>query len=184
MNYDFKTIHPGELYISRKPSKISTLLGSCVTVTVFNRRHRFGGMNHFMIPRQHDSSSDEKDYRFGDLSTRALFDKILRIDSDRDQLEVKLFGGGMVVDALEKAKIGKNNVRVAREIITEYGLSVSAESVENEHGLKLIFNNYTGQVWVKPIQRGEAPAKNLRTTESKIVSILRSEDGIDLLAEE
>ncbi len=184
MNYDFKTIHPGELYLTRKACKITTLLGSCVSVTVFNRHYRFGGMNHFMMPRQYRASKDKTDYRFGDLSTRALLDRMLRVDSDKRHLEVKLFGGGMVVEALEKANIGEKNVKVAREIIAEYGLTAAAESVQHEHGLKLIFNNYTGQVWVKPIQRGEAPEKSLRTRESRIVSILSSEDGVDLLSEE
>lgn len=172
VNYREKTIHPGELHMSRKPCRIDTLLGSCVTVTVHDKQLRFGGMNHFMLPASPDPDRDRDDYRYGDISTRKLFDKMLRSGSDREDLVVKLFGGGMVVSALEKADIGKKNIQTAREVISEYDLKVEKELVRPRHGLKLIFNNYTNKVLVKNIKKDQKLEKNLKTREEKIADIL------------
>lgn len=183
VNFHAKTIHPGELYLSRKPCKISTLLGSCVAVCVHNKDKLFGGMNHYMLPRKSKRAVKLDDYRFGDVSIRTLLDKMLLIDPDPDNVVVKIFGGGMVVPALEKANIGQENVKIAREIIEEYGLTIENECVELKTGLKIIFNNYTNQVFVKRIRKEERTEELIETREEKIARILSAESGIDLLGE-
>ena len=179
VDYSRKTIHPGELYLTRKPCRIATLLGSCVAVTVHDRKLQYGGMNHFMLPTGTRRNRDKNDFRYGDISTRELFDKMLRLGSERGDLVVKLFGGGMVVPALEKADIGKKNVQTARDIISEYNLEVEKEFVRPRHGLKIIFNNHTNKVLVKNIKKEEKLEKDLETREEKITNILSDIPGVE-----
>lgn len=178
-------IHPGDLHVSDEPCRIKTLLGSCVAVTVHNRKRRFGGMNHFMLPEViPERRRAERDFRFGDLSTQYLIERMLDYDDNRSHLEVKLFGGGRVVTALEQANIGRNNVDTARSILSEYGLSPEKEHVEGDSGLKLDFNTSTGIVRVKSIRRSRQEVQDVKEREaSSVKDILSSKsgEGIDFL---
>jgi chemotaxis protein CheD len=184
-NLPVHNIQPGELHVSDEPCRIKTLLGSCVSVTVRNTRKGFGGMNHFMLPEViPERSRGKQDFRFGDLSTRYLLDKMLEYDSNRGNLEVKLFGGGRVVSALAGAEVGRNNVDVAKKILREYNLSPSKEYVEGESGMKLDFNTETGIVRVKEIKKSRQSVRKTEQREkTEVADILKSEgeEGIDFL---
>lgn len=126
----------------------------------------------------------DRDFRFGDLSTRHLIKRMLEFDPNRDNLEAKLFGGGRVVSALSPANIGRNNVETAKQILAEYGLSPKKEFVEGDKGLKLEFNTQTGIVRAKQIRRSKQQVQRVEEQEqSKVANILKSDDeeGIDLL---
>ncbi len=60
---------PGEYFMSKQPHIISTLLGSCVSVCLYHPQHRFGGMNHYMLPK---SSSGERSGKYGDYANSVL----------------------------------------------------------------------------------------------------------------
>ena len=51
------TIYPGELYASRGPEFISTILGSCVSIVLFDKTLLVGGMNHFMLAYDNTSKN-------------------------------------------------------------------------------------------------------------------------------
>ena len=43
-------LHPGQLVVSAAPCSVSTILGSCVAVCVWDEETGIGGMNHFLLP--------------------------------------------------------------------------------------------------------------------------------------
>lgn len=196
-NLPVTNIKPGELHVNDSPSRIKTLLGSCVSVALCNTQHGFGGMNHFMLPESIPSRSrGERDFRFGDVSTRFLIEKMLEFDSDRDNIDAKLFGGGRVVQALEHAEIGKSNIESATNVLAEYGIRPSKKQVNTDHGLKLDFNTLNNRVKVEPIKKsnertGDAQSQEseekLKRNESRVEEILSGGeglDGIDFLSDE
>ena len=46
-------LEPGYMFVSVKPAAISTVLGSCVAVCLYDRKHKIGGMNQFQFPSIH-----------------------------------------------------------------------------------------------------------------------------------
>lgn len=162
--YREEYLRPGELWVGTEPCKVRTLLGSCVSVVVHNRVQNFGGMNHFLLPEPLEDKPTN-DFRYGTTSTRHLFEQMLDEDPNPDNLVVKLFGGGMVVSALERAGIGRQNVEAARDVIADYGCEVEREYVCNDVGLKLIFENDTNRVLVKRIQSRDRMEEQVRETE-------------------
>src|SRR5689334_18231371 len=40
----------GEVYVSRRPANLITVLGSCVAVCLWSAEMKLGGMNHFLFP--------------------------------------------------------------------------------------------------------------------------------------
>jgi len=43
-------LKPGELYIGEKPTKVITVLGSCVSITLFSKRLNIGAICHGRCP--------------------------------------------------------------------------------------------------------------------------------------
>ena len=142
---------PGELCVSEEPVLLATLLGSCVSVCLYNRKTGAAGMNHFIRNRwTHDPNSLGK---FGDSSTRHLIKSLLAKDLNRRHYEAKIFGGGDVVGNLSLGGgIGTFNIGVAREVLKEYMIPIVDEDVGGKQGRKIYFNTKTFQVDVRKIQ--------------------------------
>lgn len=148
-------ILPGEWWVSATPCRISTILGSCVAVTLFNHQLHIGGMNHFQLARFAEAGSgispDDHPGRFGETSIPVLIDEMLAFDPNGGHLEAKIFGGGAVVTGMTDTSIGDGNTAIARTILAEYGIPIINECVGRSHGLKVIFETFTHRVFVKPI---------------------------------
>lgn len=43
-------LKPGDFYFGGGATRISTLLGSCVSMTLWHPRRKIGGMCHYMLP--------------------------------------------------------------------------------------------------------------------------------------
>ena len=45
-------LQPGDFYFGDRDTRIRTLLGSCVSITMWHPRLHVGGMCHFMLPER------------------------------------------------------------------------------------------------------------------------------------
>ena len=124
-------ILPGEYYVTREDEVIDTVLGSCVAACIRNPRLNIGGMNHFMLPRPSGAGSDAwekvagRATRYGTASMEQLINSVLSAGGARQDLEVKIFGGGRVVAKL--SDIGARNLDFVREFLRQEGLRIVAE---------------------------------------------------------
>ena len=98
-------IQPGEFYITSHHEAISTVLGSCISACIRDPRLGLGGMNHFMLPEDTtDGKSSWLDKatglatRYGSYAMETLINALLKMGASRSRLEVKLFGGGHVLN--------------------------------------------------------------------------------------
>ena len=124
-------ILPGEYYVTREDEIIDTVLGSCVAACIRNPRVGIGGMNHFMLPRPNGSGTDAwekvagRATRYGTASMEQLINSVLSAGGTRQDLEVKIFGGGRVVAKL--SDIGARNLEFVREFLRQEGLKIASE---------------------------------------------------------
>ena len=65
-------LKPGELFLSREPAIVSTVLGSCVSITFFEPAASLGAMCHVMLPR----GPMLADFRFLDSTLGYMVEKI------------------------------------------------------------------------------------------------------------
>lgn len=134
----------GDLVVSRTPTRMSTVLGSCVAVCLFDARRRFGGMNHFLVPNGGTKALH------GDWSTTSLIKRMLELGSTIESLEAKVFGGGCPLRLADEAyAVGPGNVATARQILAEHGIPIRVQRTGHEGGVKLYFESWTGVVWFK-----------------------------------
>jgi chemotaxis protein CheD len=144
-------LKPGEVVVSMKPVLVSTVLGSCVAVTMFSASRGFGAICHAMLPA---NSGRENDLRYVDTALQCLYAKVREYDAGND-LVVKLFGGAQMLDVgLAKGTVGEQNVARAEEMLTSLGLSVSARDTGGLRGRKLFFCTRGGDVFMRRIRPG------------------------------
>jgi len=144
-------LEPGDFHFGAAPLRLVTLLGSCVTVTLWHPRRHIGGMCHIQMPgRGAQRGSETLDGRYAD-DAFALFDQILtRHGSAHQEYVAKLFGGGnMFPDNLAGSiEVGNRNVVAARRLLAERKLQPAKEHVGGAGHRKLIFDLATGDVWL------------------------------------
>jgi len=85
---------PGAICCPAEPAVVSTILGSCVAVCLWDGRRQLGGMNHFLLPRCGQSQPSP---RYGDVAVSRLLAALERLGCRPADLRAKLFGGAAVL---------------------------------------------------------------------------------------
>ncbi len=147
---------PGEVYVTHAEEAISTVLGSCVSVCIRDPKTGIGGMNHFMLPVQSDYNSfrqqlNTESARYGNYAMEQLVNAILKEGGRRDRLELKAFGGGMVINS--SSDVGGSNVRFVREYLQAEGYRILTEDLGGAYARKILFMPQEGRVLVKRLQQ-------------------------------
>jgi chemotaxis protein CheD len=142
---------PGQFHVSAEPCQIKTILGSCVSICLWDSRRATGGMNHYLLP---SSREDEPvSLRFGDVATSALLEKLLWIGCRMENLTAKVFGGAAIFQNQNRyaVSLGARNVAAALLLLQNAGIPVVAQQIGGSHGRKLIFNTDDGAAWTKRV---------------------------------
>jgi chemotaxis protein CheD len=146
-------LKPGEVLITRTPVLVSTVLGSCVAVTMFSASRSIGAICHAMLP---ENTGRANDLRYVDTALRHIYDRLVDNGVGSD-LVVKLFGGAQVLDVGEgiptKLTIGEQNVSKAGEVLESFGLTVSARDTGGLQGRKLFFCTRSGDVYMRRMRK-------------------------------
>jgi chemotaxis receptor (MCP) glutamine deamidase CheD len=142
----------GDLVVERSPVRMSTVLGSCVSVCLYDPQLHFGGMNHFLVP------NGGNELIHGEWATTELINRMQRLGSRTQSMHGKVFGGGSPLKLIrESHAVGDENVKSARRVLAAFGIPVVAERVGHGAGIRLFFENWTGVVWLRPHQPKETP---------------------------
>ena len=146
---------PGEYYVSRQEELIATVLGSCVSACIRDRRRGIGGMNHFMLPeplgeRDAWSSTVGRAARYGNDAMEQLINAILKAGGRREDLEVKIFGGGRVL--AQMTDIGERNIAFVRRYLAAERLDLVAEDVGDVYPRQVQFFPCSGKARVRQLR--------------------------------
>ncbi|GBG03510.1 putative chemoreceptor glutamine deamidase CheD 1 [Azospira sp. I13] len=141
-------IHPGGWSVA-VDRPISTLLGSCVAVCLYDPKLKIGGMNHFLLPhREKTDDLDADTILSGAYSMEVLVNALFNRGGQKGRLVAKIFGGGTIVSAIRMA-IGERNVAFAKEWLQREGIPVVASDVLGPWSRKVIFVASTGDVFCR-----------------------------------
>ena len=130
-------LEPGYIYVSAKPMVISTVLGSCIAVCLYDRKRKVSGMNHFQFPGT--GRKDRATARYGNVALPCLIRMILDGGSKKKHLEAQILGGAHNPEISPK-DIGQENITIARKILARAGIRVVSEDIGGEKGRKIVFN--------------------------------------------
>jgi chemotaxis protein CheD len=151
------TLRPGDYYVAAAGELVGTVLGSCISACVRDSRLRVGGMNHFMLPMSQMSDAGSwsstawVETRFGNVAMERLINEIMKRGGRRSDLEVKLVGGGKVLDTL--ADVGARNIQFVREYVRTEGFRVVGEDLGDVYPRKVLYDPASGAARVKRLPR-------------------------------
>ena len=172
-------LNPGEYYVTKNEEAIYTTLGSCISACIRDRVNGIGGMNHFMLPATTEETSWKaaglgSATRYGNFAMEHLINEILKNGGSRQNLEVKLFGGGKIIANM--TDVGMRNILFARDYIQTEGLKVTSEDVGDVYPRMVVYFPNSGKVRVKRLRSlhnntiVEQETKYLQTIDKKPVS--------------
>ncbi len=138
-------LYPGVIYINPEPYLITTILGSCVAVCLYDPILKIGGMNHYMLPLWNGQGLASP--RYGNIAIKKIIDNIESLGSSRSNLKAKIFGGAEIISTnISQFMIGERNISIAKDLLHEENIPIVASSVGGKYGRKIIFDTYNGEV--------------------------------------
>lgn len=148
-------ILPGEYYVTMQGEMIVTVLGSCVSACVRDKVFGIGGMNHFMLPIGVEGGSTNSAWntaatRYGNFAMEALINDILKNGGRRENLEFKVFGGGMILENM--TDVGEKNIKFIHDFIKTEGFELLAEDLGDTYPRKVHYFPQTGKVKMKKLR--------------------------------
>lgn len=156
-------LHPGEVYFTIKPEVISTVLGSCLTVTMFNKETGLSGISHALLPNCKTSLKNcEKciePFKYVDCSIKIMIKKFDANKISRRNIEVKMFGAAEMMESSNQntamESVAKKNILTALDILENENLSLSASDLGGRCGRRIIFFTKDGSVYLKRLNNNE-----------------------------
>lgn len=148
-------LQPGDLYFGDRDTRIRTVLGSCVSLTFWHPALLVGGMCHYMLPNrsqeQRGIGKQTLDGRYADEAIEMLIKEIDSVGVPHREYQVKLFGGGNMFPEHSSPvnNVGIRNVDTARNLVTRHGFNCVAEHLGGDGHRNVIFDIWSGHVWVK-----------------------------------
>lgn len=147
-------LQPGEFHFSDDPDvRLRTLLGSCVAMTMWHPRRRYGAMCHYLLPtRVTRQAGDELDGRFGDEAYTLFRREAARVGTEPNDYEIKIFGGGDMFPNVRKVArdgIGQQNIAAALGLLESHRHPVKARHVGGQGHRVVMLDVWDGTAWVK-----------------------------------
>ena len=153
-------LKPGEILSSGKPSVVTTVLGSCVSVTMHHTASVFGAICHCMLPKCAERKKCVKEPecrewpKYVECTIRHMIKKLDELNILRSEVVVKLFGGAEMLDRTgpnngHTKTVGAENVRVAKKILAKEGPGIAVADTGGIIGRKIFFLTHTGEIYLK-----------------------------------
>lgn len=153
-NKELYYLYPSSLYVSEKHELITTILGSCVAVCLWDPKTEIGGMNHYMLPFWNGKGLASP--KFGNIAIEKLIQKMEQKGAARDTIVAKVFGGAAVLNTNTNVlNIGNRNIQIAENLLQFNRINITASSMGGENGRKIIFNTKTGEIRHRFIKKTE-----------------------------
>jgi len=151
-------LHPGDHYAAKDPALLSTLLGSCVAVCLYDPAAGVAGMNHFLLANRRYARNMPLSItdagRYGVHAMELLINDMLRLGADKRRIKAKAFGAGAVIENLCSDNfmcVGDVNERFIREFLQMEGIELVAEDLGGNRGRVIRFRTDTFAVYRKYI---------------------------------
>jgi chemotaxis protein CheD len=154
---DQVTLYPGEIYVTNSNEIITTILGSCVSLCLFDKINGISGMNHYMLPQKNGSDlkctiteTSLSLLRYGEIANKELLNQMVELGADLTFMEAKVFGGGSVISSLKyRPSIGQRNISCAEDFLLNNNIEIISKNIGSDHGRKISLFTETHNVLVR-----------------------------------
>jgi len=148
-------VETGSIKVSNDSTAlITSALGSCVAITLYDRTQRLGGMVHYILPV---NPGGKKKAKYADTGIKLLLEKMLEWNAKKKDLEAKMVGGAIMfeefMDDIENS-IGKRNIKKGKEILKDLGIKLQSQDIGRNYGRSVKFKLSDGNVYITSYKTG------------------------------
>jgi two-component system chemotaxis response regulator CheB len=135
-------LYPGQLAAFKEETLVTTLLGSCVAVALFDPEKKVAGLNHYLLPEP--SPFDQLSPRYGTYALAQLIREVEALGGRSDRLQAKIYGGGNVINnILNGPSIGQLNINMAEKILKHLQIPIVEKNVGGQKARTIKLNTLT-----------------------------------------
>jgi chemotaxis protein CheD len=148
-------LHAGDIIVRTTPSVVTTILGSCVSVTFYCPRLKASSICHAQFPAIDRKKFHPNENLFADAAVSHMHEMMLLMGAKSGELTAKVFGGGRVLKSssyTSASSIGQKNAQAALKALSSLGITPAATLLECDRGLRLFFFTDTGEVLLRKTQ--------------------------------
>lgn len=151
-------LQPGEWYWGDADTRIRTILGSCVAITIWHPAKQMGGMCHILLPQRHPSHEKSnkrpagKSAKYADEAIALMMEEMSQFKIRPQDCQVKVFGGSNMFPQLQvnqKNQIGDRNLHAVLTHLAKNHFQIHANHYGGEDSRYIIFDIWSGFAWVK-----------------------------------
>jgi chemotaxis protein CheD len=147
-------LQPGEHFVGDASHRIRTLLGSCVSITLWHPGRRVGAMCHFLLPSRGTASGGVLDGRYGEEVICIMLRELAGVDVGPTECVAKIFGGGNMFPGQTRhdaRNVGIKNGEAARALLLLHRIPIVSESLFGVGHRQIIFDVSNGDVWARQV---------------------------------
>lgn len=146
-NYFLK---PGFVVLPSSPTVISAVVGSGVSICLFDRKRKVGGMNSFQLPLIRERGKTTT--RYGNVAVWTLIRMMVEDGSKIKNLEAQIIGGAHNPE-LSHQNMGLENIRIARRMLAREKIVVTSEDTGGSKGRKIVYATHTNETAVLKVEK-------------------------------
>lgn len=146
-------LYPGQVFVTRDPITISTILGSCAAICLWDRHKKAGGMNHYLLPEGLDEGPNR--LRYGNVANPELLKQVLALGCEIRNLQAKIFGGSCAFGNDPLQSLGSRNVQLAEKFLRSVSIPIIEKGISGKHGRRLVFQVFDGVTTIKSFDQVE-----------------------------
>jgi chemotaxis protein CheD len=149
-------LNPGDFFFGGAEARVHTLLGSCVSVTLWHPGRLLGGMCHYMLPRRPQPAPGPwLDGRYADDAIRMFLHEVHRNGSSPEEYVAHMYGGGnqfpwqQTVPPHQRGlvpDVARDNIEAGLALLDRFGFRLAATDLGGTGPRRLAFDIATGTV--------------------------------------
>lgn len=144
---------PGGCLVSDAAHRVCTLLGSCVSITLWHPVRRIGAMSHFLLSSRNAKPQAELDGRYGEEALSMMLRELERRAVPPEECQAKIFGGGNMFPGQPSGlDVGRANGETARRLLRLHGIGIVSESLFGIGHRQIMFDVGSGDVLVRQVK--------------------------------
>jgi chemotaxis protein CheD len=138
----------GDFHFGGGRTRISTLLGSCVSITLWHPRRHIGGMCHYMMGERERAPGEALDGRYASDAFAMFLQHVADANTRPSEYQAKLFGGAKMFRDSGGMSIGARNIECAHRLLASQNITLTAAHIAGSGRRKLHFDLWNGDVWL------------------------------------
>jgi chemotaxis protein CheD len=139
----------GDAAVAASPVRLTTILGSCLAVTLYSPRLRLGMLSHVVLP--HSTGPTAYPAKFADTAVPYMLSTLQSRGANPEWLVAKIAGGACMFGSCKPMQIGDANVQSVIAALDAAGIRIVGQHVGGTVGRRVYFDLSTGALTVECI---------------------------------